>query len=591
MLPRVGIALLPIFNVADRVTVAYEVLPRPYRSTDDPRIVRHALEAAAYTAPAVLLVPMPAELLQSPGSHARDLARDAAADPSEITWILPRDPGSSASRDRVGELRAAGFRIALEADGWESRGHERLIDLRPDYLLLDSGVIALLRDGDVGAAELAGLLSFTARIDTLLIARGVDDAEIATAVTTAGVQRGSGAFLSSPLVLDPAVALAGDEVVDRSWFRHNEPRRIGAQGRTQPARVQVLSLPEMASGPVSPDVFAHTLGEAARMLQAQPDPEQILAVIADLLPRVISMNALAIFEADWDTDSLIPRILSGEEVGALRDLPYPMSRGITGWAFSRGLPYNCGNTLIHPAAGTIPGTEADQVVESMLVVPLIAGDHQLGVIDAWRDGEDSFTDRDLEYCALFAHLTAAAWRNAQLYRELEARARTDALTGLHNTRWWDEVSPQKAARSLRAGSEIGVLVLDLDHFKQVNDTGGHAAGDRTLRNVARVLRSIVRTGDDVVRFGGEEFLILLHDSGIEGATGVADAVRQAIADMPPAVGEVRVTASVGVGVFPSHGATLDEVVRAADLAMYRAKSDGRNRVVLAAAATAIADTG
>ena len=92
-------------------------------------------------------------------------------------------------------------------------------------------------------------------------------------------------------------------------------------------------------------------------------------------------------------------------------------------------------------------------------------------------GFDSFSDRDLEHCALFAHVTAAAWNNAQLYRELEARVHTDALTGLRNTRWLDETAPQETARSLRSGSNIGVLLLDLDHFKLVNDTGGHAAGD------------------------------------------------------------------------------------------------------------------
>jgi hypothetical protein len=84
--------------------------------------------------------------------------------------------------------------------------------------------------------------------------------------------------------------------------------------------------------------------------------------------------------------------------------------------------------------------------ESLLVIPLIAGDHRIGVLDVWRYGLDSFSARDLEHCALFAHLTAAAWNNAQLYRELEARVHTDALTGLRNTRWLGETAPTKRRR-------------------------------------------------------------------------------------------------------------------------------------------------
>jgi diguanylate cyclase (GGDEF)-like protein len=581
-----GFALLPVFNIADRVIVAYEVVPRPRHPLDDVALIRDALAAAEFTSPAVLLLPLSSRLLRGTEFSASRAAKAASADPSEVAWILPRElgPGSlTLLLDCVKQLRDAGFLVAAEAEGWGAEVHDRIVAVRPEYLLLDDKATSQLRDDVVAGAELAGLLSFTARLDVHLIARGVDDVPIANALTAAGVQRGSGEHLSPPLVLDPAIAAAGDRIVAQSWFRQHQPRKLEAHGRTQPAPIQILDLPEEHEAAIATDVFAHTLGEAARLLQAEHDPDRILNVVADLLPRVIPMNALAIFEADWDSDSLVPRVLSGDEVGTL-SAPYPMSRGITGWAFTRGLPYNCGNTLTHHAAGTVPGTERDQPVESMLVVPLIAGDHRIGVLDVWRDGADSFSDRDLKHCALFAHVTAAAWHNAQLYRQLEERARTDTLTGLHNTRWWDEVAQQEAARSLRSGSEIGVLLLDLDHFKQVNDTGGHAAGDRALRNTARVLRSVVRTADEVIRFGGEEFLILLHDSSAEGAVRVAESIRRAVADMPPAVAGVRVTASIGVAAFPRHGATLEDSVRSADLAMYRAKAEGRDRVILASPA-------
>jgi diguanylate cyclase (GGDEF)-like protein len=578
-----GVALLPVFNISDRAIIAYEAIPRPTTPGDPVSMVRSALKAVQHTTPAVLLVPMFGDLFDTAGVDPTALAAEHGANPSDVAWLIS---GAADGRythslgDRVADLRAAGFLVAFEAGGWATEYHERIAALRPDFLLLDAPVVAQVTSSALAGAELAALNSFAARLDVCLIARGVDDATIANVLTTSGLQHGSGAYVSPPLVLATELAIAGDKVVGPSWFRQHEPRKLATRRRAPAARTQVISLPPNPTEEASSDVFAQTLGEAARVLQAEHDPDRILGVLGDLLQRVMPMKGLAIFEADWDSDRLIPRVLAGPDVVKLRDLDYPMSSGITGWAFAQGVPYNCGDTTTHPAASTIPGTGGDQSPESLLVVPLIAGDHRIGVLDVWRHGFDSFSDRDLEHCALFAHVTAAAWNNAQLYRELEERVRTDALTGLHNTRWLDEMAPQEAARSFRSGSEIGVLLLDLDHFKLVNDTGGHAAGDRVLRDVARVLRSVVRTGDDVVRFGGEEFLVLLHESGPEGALRVAEEMREALADMQPVVSGVRVTASIGVAMFPIHGSTLDDVIRLADFAMYQAKADGRDRVAV-----------
>jgi diguanylate cyclase (GGDEF)-like protein len=203
------------------------------------------------------------------------------------------------------------------------------------------------------------------------------------------------------------------------------------------------------------------------------------------------------------------------------------------------------------------------------------------VLDVWRDGIDQFSDQDVERCALVGYLAAAAWRNAQLYSELEQRAVTDKLTGLLNKRWWDELAPREAAQAMRTGSELAVLLVDLDHFKRINDSCGHAVGDVTLRNAARVLSAAVRSGDAAVRFGGDEFLLVLHGADARGAERVAESVRRALADLPPvSEGMGSMTASIGVALFPAHGESLEEVVHEADLAMYRAKARGRDQVVV-----------
>jgi diguanylate cyclase (GGDEF)-like protein len=577
-----AVALLPVFNIPDRAIIAYEAIPRLRAPSDRLSVVRGALEAVRFTTPGVLLVPMFGDLLDAIGVTPAELAAEHGADPSDVAWVISSADGArngASTDEKVAQLRAAGFLVAFEASGWASAWHERIAALRPDFLLLDAPTVAQVICSELAGAELAALNSFGARFDVCLIARGVDNATIANALTTSGLQHGSGAYLSPSLVLADYLAMDGDTVVGPSWFRQHEARTLVTPGRSVATHAQVVSLSAVASEEADSDAFAQTLGEAARVLQAEHDPDRILGVLGDLLRRVMPMTGLAIFEADWERDCLIPRVLAGSDVVKLGDGHFPMSGGITGWAFARGVPYNCGNTITHPAASTIPGTGGDQSPESLLVVPLIAGDHRIGVLDVWRYGFDSFSDRDLEHCALFAHVTAAAWNNAQLYRELEARVHTDALTGLRNTRWLDETAPQETARSLRSGSNIGVLLLDLDHFKLVNDTGGHAAGDQVLREVARVLRSVVRTGDDVVRFGGEEFLVLLHESGPEGALRVAEKIRAALSNGKAVVNGTRVTASIGVAVFPLHGSTLDDVIRVADLAMYEAKAAGRDRAV------------
>jgi len=577
-----AVALLPVYNIPDRAIVAYEAIPRRSARADRLSVMRSALEAVQHTRPAVLLVPMFGDSLHAAGIDPAELAAEHGAKPSDIAWVISSAAACGADPsidDRVAELRAAGFMIAFEASGWATECHDRIAALRPDFLLLEAPVVAQVISSAVANAELAGLNSFGARLDVCLVARGVDDANIANALIKSGLQHGSGAYLSPPLVFAGDLAIAGDALVGPSWFRQHQPRILATRGRSIVAPTKVVSLASSTGAEAASDDFAQTLGEAARVLQAEHDPERILGVLGDLLQRALPMTGLAIFEADWERDCLIPRVLAGSEVVKLRDLHFPMSGGITGWALARGVPYNCGDTTTHPAASTIPGTGDDQSSESLLVIPLISGDHRIGVLDVWRNGIDSFTDRDLEHCALFAHVTAAAWNNAQLYRELEARVHTDALTGLRNTRWLDETAPQETARCLRSGSNMGVLLLDLDHFKQINDTGGHAAGDRVLREVALALRSVVRTGDDVVRFGGEEFLVMLHDSGSGGALRVAEKIRATLGARKPVLNGMRVTASIGVAVFPMHGATLDDVIRVADLAMYEAKAGGRDRVV------------
>ena len=165
-------------------------------------------------------------------------------------------------------------------------------------------------------------------------------------------------------------------------------------------------------------------------------------------------------------------------------------------------------------------------------------------------------------------------------RELAEQARTDSLTRLANRPAFFEQAAEALARALRAQTNVAVIYVDLDNFKQINDTLGHAAGDEFLQVVAQRLHSLARSSDLVARLGGDEFLLLVTDldreEGAAKAAAVADRVREALT-CPVAIGDAiaRVTASVGVGMFPADASDADALVAAADAAMYGAKRTAR----------------
>jgi diguanylate cyclase (GGDEF)-like protein len=163
----------------------------------------------------------------------------------------------------------------------------------------------------------------------------------------------------------------------------------------------------------------------------------------------------------------------------------------------------------------------------------------------------------------------------------EFRAATDGLTGLPNKRAVTDTLKRMFAQAAAERSPLALLMLDLDHFKQVNDNMGHAIGDQVLANVAAVMRGAMRSRDFAGRNGGEEFAILLPDTEIASALRIAERVRAAIAEMSLPGTDVVVTVSVGVAGYPEHASTPDRLARLADAALYLAKRQGRNRVELA----------
>ena len=220
-------------------------------------------------------------------------------------------------------------------------------------------------------------------------------------------------------------------------------------------------------------------------------------------------------------------------------------------------------------------------LRNVLAAPLRVNGRTEGAIVVSRRTRDPWpasAERILEAAAVEA---SAALARVYSLREAQARATTDALTGLPNRRYFDEYVGLLARRR-RADDQVGVLMIDIDRFKKLNDTFGHAVGDHVLREVARAIAGAVRDDDVPARFGGEEFAVLLRNPGPTVAVEVGERVRRAVAALDlRRLGVPGVSVSVGVAVATSPEVGLDAVIDAADRALYRAKRAGRDRVVAA----------
>jgi diguanylate cyclase (GGDEF)-like protein len=206
---------------------------------------------------------------------------------------------------------------------------------------------------------------------------------------------------------------------------------------------------------------------------------------------------------------------------------------------------------------------------TILYQPLRKGDVRLGVLVIIWPGDVVAGDPKATVSALLAHEAAAVITRADVVDDLYDAAQTDALTGLPNRRAWDS----HLKRSLAEERQIAIAMLDFDHFKAFNDTHGHPAGDRLLKEAAAAWRDQLRTGDLLARVGGEEFALMLVDCELHAATDVVERLR---ASMPQGR-----TCSVGLAVRVD-GEGAESIITRADRALYQAKADGRNRVALAA---------
>ena len=271
-----------------------------------------------------------------------------------------------------------------------------------------------------------------------------------------------------------------------------------------------------------------------------------------------------------------------------------MRHGVNGTLSEAARAGNVSSYMAAVQAAEAAALEAGEAAETQisganaLARPLNAPEPDegvLGVISIARPGRP-FSQRQRELFEYLTNQAAISIENVDLHETIQRQAVTDELTGLFNHRRFQEVMTAEVERTRRFGQELGLIMLDIDNFKRVNDTYGHLQGDLVLREVARALRESSREIDEPARYGGEEMAVALPQTGLQGAYEFAERVRQRIEGLQIELldgdGTLRVTASFGAASLP-HSAKIDKdaLVAAADAALYRAKRSGKNRTVKA----------
>jgi diguanylate cyclase (GGDEF)-like protein len=220
-------------------------------------------------------------------------------------------------------------------------------------------------------------------------------------------------------------------------------------------------------------------------------------------------------------------------------------------------------------------------IHSLLIVPLLLGGEAIGTLGISRDEPGNpYVDEDKHFLQSIADRCALAIANARLHQQVEAQARTDELTGLFNRRYFLELGERELNRAKRYELPLSAIMIDIDHFKKVNDTHGHSVGDEVLREVSQRLTSHVRETDILSRYGGEEFAVVLPETGIEGAGVAAVRLHSSIRDekMRTSAGELPITISLGIAEFSKQIASIASLLDHADSALYDAKEAGRDRI-------------
>jgi diguanylate cyclase (GGDEF)-like protein len=315
------------------------------------------------------------------------------------------------------------------------------------------------------------------------------------------------------------------------------------------------------------------LNNISRTAISTEDAEQMLADIVAEIQKNFRFDHIGIGILDYVTKDIEIRAEAGTTAQA-KGKRIPLGSGIVGRVArtsERVLVQNAGDG--HPL-GVLPESR------SVLCIPITYGESLMGVFNVESLEENAFSPQDVLILNTLADLLATALHNAFVFQKLQQQSITDGLTGIKTRRFFWEALSSEWKRASRSGRPFSVVLIDLDKFKEVNDSLGHLEGDLVLARVGRLLEQKCRQSNVVARYGGDEFVILMPETGVEQAQALAERLRQWLTQ-DAMLAEHHITGSFGVASFPGHGFSAEDIIRVADAGMYDAKHAGGNRVSMA----------
>jgi diguanylate cyclase (GGDEF)-like protein len=320
--------------------------------------------------------------------------------------------------------------------------------------------------------------------------------------------------------------------------------------------------------------------QLARSLTSSFDLDTILRTILEHMERIMEAELWTLLMLDEATQELYYAIAAGGEQAALRDLRVKVGEGVAGWVVEHG------ETLIVPEAVDDPrvleeGSAGQHNVRSVIALPLRGRKGTHGAIEIFNPRTEQMTDYTIAFLHILADHAAIAIENAHDVARIQQLTITDDTTGLYNVRHLYDILGRELGRCSRLKLPLSLAFIDLDQFKLVNDVHGHLVGSELLSRTGQRLRELSRKQDWCFRYGGDEFVVLMPETGAEGALTLASKVLGELMNtrfhMKNGLA-LNVRASVGLATAPADGATVHAVIGAADTRMYMVKSNGRGQV-------------
>ncbi len=324
--------------------------------------------------------------------------------------------------------------------------------------------------------------------------------------------------------------------------------------------------------------------DVARTLTTSLELEEILLAIMDKMAKFFGPERWSLLMIDEAAKDLYYAIAVGEDSSSLKGLRVPLGQGVAGWVAATGNPLVVPNVSLDPHWSTFARNHPDLNIHSIACVPIRSGENTLGVIQLLNSKLDLMSEYSISFLRILCDYAAIAIQNARSVNLIEELSITDDCTGLFNARrLYTMLDEQVELRKVGRPVPFGLVFLDLDYFKSVNDTHGHLVGSRLLAEIGGMLRRVIGPEHAAFRYGGDEFVVLMPGLDKQGATELTRELCRSLRESTFLTGEnlaLKVSASFGLASFPEDGDSVHSILKAADSMMYEVKNSTRDDVAV-----------